>query len=225
MQANTTGSRNVGVGISALRYNTTACDNTAVGAYSGDSITTGTTNTVVGAYAGQAVTTGNGTYIGKNAGYNATTGVNNVAVGLSGGTDIFNITDQSNRIVLGNNSSTNAYVKIDWTVTSDERDKMNFEPVPHGLDFVNQLKPVSFVFKKSREDATPHGFQKYGFKAQDILALEKANGGKNIIIDNENDQALKVTNSHMTPVLVKAIQELSETNKKLTSRIEELEKK
>ena len=95
---------------------------------------------------------------------------------------------------------------------------MNFEPVPHGLDFVNQMKPVSFVFKKSRENATPHGPEKYGFKAQDILALEKANDGKNIIIDNENDQALKVTNSHLIPVLVKAIQELK-------TEIDELKKK
>jgi len=108
------------------------------------------------------------------------------------------------------------------TVTSDERDKTEIEDVPHGLDFVNQLKPVSFKFKTSRENDTPHGPKKYGFKAQDILALE---GDDNVIIDNEHDDDLKLTNSHMTPVLVKAIQELSDQNKKLTSRIEELEKK
>jgi len=91
---------------------------------------------------------------------------------------------------------------------------MNFEEVPHGLDFVNQMKPVSFVFKKSRENATPHGPQKYGFKAQDILALE---GDNNVIISNDDEENLKVTNSYLTPVLVNAIQEL-------TKRIEELEK-
>ena len=92
---------------------------------------------------------------------------------------------------------------------------MNFEEVPHGLDFVNQLKPVSFVFKKSRENDTPHGPKKYGFKAQDILALE---GDNNVIIDNENDEALKVTNSHLIPVLVNAIKELK-------AEIDELKKK
>ena len=158
--------------------------------------------------------------IGNEAGYYFTTGTDNVAIGngAGGGASPFSITTQSNRLVLGNNDIGNAYVKVDWTVTSDERDKMNFEEVPHGLDFVNQLKPVSFVFKKSRKNATPHGFQKYGFKAQDILALEKANGGKNIIIDNENDELLKVTNSHLIPVLVKAIQELK-------AEIDELKKK
>ena len=87
--------------------------------------------------------------------------------------------------------------------------------VPHGLDFVNQLKPVSFVFKKSRDDATPHGPQKYGFKAQDILALE---GDNNVIISNDDEENLKVTNSHLIPVLVNAIKELK-------AEIDELKKK
>ena len=124
---------------------------------------------------------------------------------------MINLTSEDNRGVFGHNGITHTYVKVDWTVTSDERDKMNFEEVPHGLDFVNQLKPVSFVFKKSRENATPHGPQKYGFKAQDILALE---GDNNVIINNENEENLKVTNSHLIPVLVKAIQELTNKMKK-----------
>ena len=53
----------------------------------------------------------------------------------------------------------------------------------------------------------------------------KNNIDTNFIKDVLPNVNLKITNSHMTPVLVKAIQELSETNKKLTSRIEELEKK
>jgi len=57
--------------------------------------------------------------------------------------------------------------------------------------------------------------KKYGFLAQDILALE---GDNNVIIDNENDEALKVTNSHLIPVLVNAIKELK-------AEIDELKKK
>jgi hypothetical protein len=163
------------------------------------------------------------TFVGKGAGGNATTGSQNHAFGINAGTDaVKNITTESHQIVIGNNGSTHAFIKIDWTVTSDERDKTEFAEVPHGLDFVNQLKPVSFKFKKSRENATPTGPQKYGFKAQDILALE---GDDNVIINNEDEENLKVTNSHLIPVLVNAIQELTDQNKKLTSRIEELEKK
>jgi len=62
--------------------------------------------------------------------------------------------------------------------------------------------------------------KKYGFLAQDILALE---GDNNVIIDNENDEALKVTNSHLIPVLVNAIKELKAQNDSLKSRIETLE--
>ena len=80
--------------------------------------------------------------------------------------------------------------------------------------FCKSIKTGEFCIKKSRDDATPHGPQKYGFKAQDILALE---GDNPIIISNEDEENLKVTNSHMTTVLVKAIQEL-------TKRIEALEK-
>ena len=137
---------------------------------------TGTQNTAVGYRALKLTTGNNNVAIGEGSGFNITSGSNNQVFGYVAGTDaVRDVSTGSNNIVIGNNSSATAHIKIDWTVTSDERDKMNFEPVPHGLDFVNQLKPVSFVFKKSRDDATPHGPQKYGFKAQDILALEGDN--------------------------------------------------
>ena len=61
---------------------------------------------------------------------------------------------------------------------------------------------------------------RYGFLAQDILALE---GDNPVIIDNEFEDALKYKGEHLVPVLVNAIKELSETNKDLKSRIEALE--
>jgi hypothetical protein len=114
---------------------------------------------------------------------------------------------------MGNNDVSHFYARVALTVTSDQRDKTNFAAVPHGLDFVDQLKPVSFQFKKSREDDTPHGTMHYGFKAQDILALE---GDNNVIIDNEQPDHLKYKGEHLVPVLVNAIQEL-------TARVKELE--
>jgi hypothetical protein len=97
---------------------------------------------------------------------------------------------------------------------------MNFAEVPHGLSFVNDLQPIKFDFKKSRDDATPHGKTKYGFKAQDILALE---GDSPIIIDNEFEDNLRITNSHLMPVLVKAVQELSTALDAALARITTLE--
>ena len=135
---------------------------------------------------------------------------------------MINITTEDNRAVFGHNSITNAYVKVAWTVTSDARDKMNFGTVPYGLDFVNQLEPVSFQFKKSREDDTPHGDVRYGFKAQDIMALE---GDNPVIIDDEQPDHLKYNGEALVPVLVNAIKELKSQNEDLKSRIEVLENK
>ena len=70
---------------------------------------------------------------------------------------------------------------------------------------MQKLNPISYNFKKSREDATPHGNKRYGFLAQDILALE---GENNVIIDNEQPDHLKYQGEALVPVLVKAIQEL-----------------
>ena len=154
-----------------------------------------------------STTGGANTALGRSALRNLTTGDANVAVGICAGSDasMINITTESNRFIAGHNNITNAYVKVDWTVTSDLRDKTEIKEVPHGLEFVDKLKPVSFRFKKSRENPKPHGMTKYGFLAQDILELE---GSNNVIIDNENNESLKVTNSHLIPVLVKAIQDL-----------------
>ena len=85
---------------------------------------------------------------------------------------------------------------------------------------VNQLNPIKYNFRKDRDTEVAHGNKKYGFKAQDILALE---GDTPVIIDNDDTNTLKYQGAHLIPVLVNAIKELSETNKNLKSRIEVLE--
>ena len=46
-----------------------------------------------------------------------------------------------------------------------------------------QHKDALLHYQKSRENDTPHGDVRYGFKAQDIMALE---GDNPVIIDNED---------------------------------------
>jgi hypothetical protein len=120
---------------------------------------------------------------------------------------------------MGNNTSTNAYIKIAWTVTSDSRDKTEVQPVPHGLSFVNQLNPVSFKFRKSRIDDTPIGDVRYGFLAQDILAIE---GFNSVVIDSADAENLKYIDQNMTAILVKAVQELTAQIETLKSEISTL---
>ena len=223
MRFNQTGDFNTAIGHLALCKNTTADNNTAVGFEALKANTTGAQNTGIGRIALLDTTTGQGnTAVGNQAGQGVTTGDNNLTLGSEAGrsSSPFNLTTEDNRMILGNNSITNFYAKVGLTATSDARDKMNFETVPHGLDFVNQLQPYKFNFRKSREIEAPHGNAKYGFKAQDVLALE---GDNPVIINNENEENLKITDSHLIPVLVNAIKELSETNKNLKSRIEVLE--
>ena len=116
------------------------------------------------------------------------------------------ITTGDNNVCLGDNNITNAFIKVAFTVTSDQRDKIEDGVVCHGLDFVNQLKPKSFWFRKNRNSDEKHGDKRYGFYAQDILALE---GSDSVIIDSKDSNNLKFKGDQLIPVLVNAIKELS----------------
>jgi hypothetical protein len=237
LNANTTGDSNTAIGRNALFNNTTGIDDTAIGRAALFNNTEGNYNTALGRSALQSNTTGtNNTAIGRNALlnnegscntangvsalFNNTTGSGNIGVGFlnSAGTyaPVFNPTTENNRLVLGHTSITNAYVQVAWTVVSDERDKMNFAPVPYGLDFVNQLQPTAYQFKVDRDTEEPHGDVRYGFKAQDILALE---GDNPVIIDTEDPERLKYKGEHLVPVLVNAVQELTTMVKDLQAEI------
>jgi len=130
---------------------------------------------------------------------------------------VFNVTTLNDRIVMGSTAVTNAYVQVAWTITSDARDKTNVTALPVGLDFVNQLNPVSFQFKESRECDTATGPVRYGFLAQEVLEAE---GEKPVIVDTEVPEKLKITNDHFNAVLVKAIQELSAKVEALEAKLE-----
>ena len=208
---NTAGSNNTASGLQALFSNTTGSQNTASGMSALTYNTTGIYNTASGYQALYSSTTGNyNTASGANALYNNTTGSGNTAFNPlnSAGTyaPVFDPSTQNNRICMGSTGVTNAYIQVAWTVVSDARDKTNFAPVPHGLDFVNQLQPTAYQFKEDRETDVATGIVRYGFKAQDILALE---GDTPVIIDIEDLDKLKFNSDSLIPVLVNAIKELS----------------
>ena len=134
----------------ALLANTTTCKNVAIGSDALCSHTVnGVENTAVGHGAQKSNTEGYyNTSVGKNSLVNVTTGDNNISLGRDSGADaVRNITSGDNEIVIGNNSNGSAFIKIDWTVTSDLRDKTNIEDVPHGLNFINQITPIKYKFK------------------------------------------------------------------------------
>ena len=221
LSSNTTGASNTAVGSFALLSNTTGANNVAVGRDALGGNTTGASNTAVGYQAGSGITTGAGNLmIGVTCTTEATTGSNNTCVNaLNGGNRLFGLTTESNRILIGYNGVTNAYVQVAWTVISDARDKTDVVDAPYGLSFVQELRPVQYRWDRRNkyENGQPDGTHKedkkqLGFLAQDVIALEKKYGGvaKDLLIgDDEHDETLKITETKMIPVLVKAIQELS----------------
>ena len=169
-------------------------------------------NIVIGSCAGYRI--GNGGGLG---------GCNNVLIGIGAGTNeciggflgLANITGTcSNQIILGNCCNTCARIKVNWTVVSDCRDKSCFSCVPHGLDFVRALEPKEYRFKTSgRLSDDVEDKKRYGFLAQEVLALE---GDSPVVVSNEDSNSLTMTESHLIPILVNAIKELA-------SRVEALE--
>jgi len=220
LYANTTGAQNVAVGNASLDANTTANDNTAVGYNTLTANTTGSKNTAVGEGSMGSCTTGfSNTAMGKNAGYNITTGDLNVLIGTEAGRagSPFNVTNEDNRVVIGHNTITNAYVKVAWTVTSDQRDKTDITDFNHGLDYITKLRPVNYVWddRSNYEDGISDGSKKkdkpqLGFLAQEVQAVETLLGITNdCIVDTEDEELLKITETKLIPILVNAIKELS----------------
>jgi len=133
---------------------------------------------------------------------------------------VFDPITENNRFCMGSTAVTNAYIQVAWTVVSDARDKINFTPVPHGLEFVKALQPTAYQFRTARDSEETNGGVRYGFKAQDVLALEGANP---VIVDNEDADKLRMIDTALIPVLVKAIQEQQALIESLTTRLTALE--
>lgn len=223
--SNSTGYQNVGVGYQPLLSNQSGSDNIAIGYRTLFNSVSAVANVAVGTRALNSATANYNTAVGFEALNISTSGTNNVALGhsalinLTTGSGNFGVafrdstgaylpvsdpTTANNQIVMGHQSVTNAYVKVAWTVTSDARDKTNFKRVPHGLAFVNNLRPIAYQFRASRDSQETRGGVRYGFKAQDILKLE---GESPVIVDNNDPEHLKYNGESLVPVLVNAIQE------------------
>lgn len=220
---------NVAIGLEAMRGSTSldysALRNIAVGFRALGSASLGTSGPF-----------SSNTAVGDTAGYSLTSGEKNLMLGSYAGTSTspFNVTTQSNRIVLGDNNITNAYVRVSWTVTSDERDKTDFAALSQGLDVVDAIDTFTFKFDNRSsyfvydEDGNiidtpaPDGTHKtdrtfVGFKAQQVQAvLDAAGFPSDVVVDTEDPENLKMKETALIPLLINAIKELK-------ARVEALE--
>jgi hypothetical protein len=209
LQSASSNSTALGFGAGA---SSTGFSGTFLGYNAGTLATSGAYNTFIGAESGQAVTTGfNNVLIGYRAGIgnfgsSITTGSNNVLIGTNG-LDV--APTLSNTVILGGTTITTlACAVTSITSLSDGRDKKDVEALPIGLDFINDLNPVKFVWD-DRDENGKHDVKDCGFIAQDLKAVqEKYNISEELQLVNEgiSEDKIYASAGRLIPVLVKAIQ-------------------
>ena len=221
-------------GIASLPNGNDAC--VLIGHSAGKLTTSGGNNIMIGPTAGFQNTTGfSNLFIGSNAGVNNTTGFANLFIGQSLGDSIyFPFTGDHNISIDGTPSSASVSGSITLgstvhnvlrcnvtsiTSLSDARDKKEITELSAGLDFVNTLKPVEFIWDDRNEEGR-HDVKDFGFIAQDLKKsqedIELADTLK--LVYEDNPEKLEASYGKLIPILVKAIQDLS-------AKVEALESK
>ena len=212
---------NVSIGNNSLTSITSGANNTSIGHTSGADITSGLNNAFLGANSGASFSSGsNNTFVGCQSAniLNLQTGDNNILIGS--GLTVPSAVNVSDEITLGNSSHTVIRAAV-TTITSlsDERDKDNIKELSAGLDFINEIKPISFVWK-DRDENGKQGIKDSGFTAQNLKEVQnKYNLSDELkLVYESNPDKLEASYGRLIPVLVKAIQELSAEVKQLKSK-------
>tara|TARA_R110001632_G_scaffold1943_3_gene8761 strand:- start:464 stop:2290 length:1827 start_codon:yes stop_codon:yes gene_type:complete len=211
---NSAPSGTVAIGSNALLALTSGASNTAVGFQAGDVIVTGSENTILG-YACDVASDDN---------------TNNIIIGnnLTG-------TDKDNAVFIGNDTN---HIENDfnadatWNYSSDVRQKTNIEDDTLGLDFINDLRTVTYKHKSPSEfprewssynedDKEPMGGDKtiHGLIAQEVKeALDKQGVDTFAGWSVGDDGRQRISSEKMVMPLIKAVQELSARVKELESK-------
>jgi len=180
-------------------------------------------------------------YGGSNCtaiGYDAGTGNSPHTLGAS----------STDKIILGDNNITTAYIAVAWSVVSDIRDKCNISSCDClGLDFINGIDVIKYkkndrsrycttlnnkedgVFETTQQ--TNDGSKKdekftIGVSAQQIQTLENQLNSEcadNMIVNDDDADKLSVRYQNLIMPLINAVKELTYMNTDLLARIEVLE--
>ena len=107
--------------------------------------------------------------------------------------------DVSNEITLGSSSVvTLRCQQTSISALSDARDKDEIQDLRLGLDYIQQVRPVEFVWQM--RDGAVKDKKDFGFIAQEMQAVE---------VLRNNPERLEVAPAQLLPIAIKAIQELS----------------
>ena len=203
---NTSGSYNIAIGFESLKTNSTASNNIGIGKSTLTNLQNGINNIA----------------IGNNAGFNSLYTTNNIIIGndAQASSDI-----ADNEITLGNSTINTLRAQVtSITALSDRRDKTDIQTISEGIDFIKQLKPVTYTW--NTRDKSKVGIKAAGFIAQDLLTLQKTSSiGDNLdLVSENNPEKLEARYNNLLPVMVKAIQEQQNIIEDQKKRLEVLEK-
>ena len=232
----TTYDGNTAIGWQALKVadNTSGADgnNVAIGADAASAVTSGIKNVLIGVSCAAALRTGGGNVmIGQGTNVSAAAAENQITIGQA------IACDQDSQVTIGKTSNV---VKLEfdtdatWTRSSDVRKKKNIENSTLGLDFVNDLRPVTFEWKPNNE--FPKDFTEYseknnmttGVTMHGMIAQEVKSALDNAEVDNfggwkeDNDGSQRIAQDMFIYPLIKAMQELSAQVDTLKAEIKEL---
>ena len=113
-----------------------------------------------------------------------------------------------------------AGIQVAWSVTSDSRFKSAIQTSSLGLDFIKQLRPVSYYRNNDAKKKT-----EFGFIAQEVEeTLNKAGATNNGIITKDDAGIYSVRYNDLIAPMVKAIQEQQEMIEALKKQNELLTK-
>ena len=238
----------VAIGFEALKVSVGQSginNNVAIGYKAGVKINDGLANTIIGAAAGDEMTGADFNVVfGQNAAADLTTGNNNVVLGYladvstgaaSGQIAIgYSVTCTGNSDITVGASTNTASLNLDGSDTSwaaassDERFKENITTSVAGLSFINDLRPVTYNWKKKKDVPTDtiyyeeasdepclghsYGNTLHGFIAQEVKTAidnhpELKEGFK---MWKEYDNGVQtIADGNLISVLTKAVQELS----------------
>ena len=226
------------IGPSAMKFYTTGQYNVAVGMEAGRGASeanpgTGSENVWIGMGAAEDVRSASYcTAVGRAALRELNSSQNSMGLGYNAGRDASpsgRIDTENNTICLGDNNITDLYCADTSISSSDSRDKTDVTDFTHGMDWVKQLRPVTYSWDKrswygtgveGESDeffGTPDGSKKktkkhIGFLAQEVLAVEGNPTDKDdmlVVNLNCDDSAYGLKYERLVPVLVNAIKELS----------------
>ena len=233
----------------------TGDSNTAIGYIAGNSMTSAANNVLIGRNAGDLISTGGGNVCvgadtGSTGSANLESGSDNIIIGNLAQVAAHN---QSNSICIGHNIAASANdfsfgkasnvvtndfdTDANWSRSSDVRKKREIYDQNLGLDFINDLRTVSFQWKPSNE--FPKEWNDYseentmntdvvmhGFIAQEVKeALDKhaSERDSNFSGWKEGEDGMQHTSREMFVIpLIKAVQELSSKVTELQEEIKVL---